>query len=364
MRTPPTPGARIVAAGRQTNCEVGMQALYLHGTGCLQYREAPPVEVPRGWVRVRVRYVGICGSDIHYYAAGRIGDQVVTEPFILGHEGSGELVDGTGRIAAGTPVYIEPAVSCRECDQCRSGRENTCRKLRFLGNPLEMPGCMREEISMPARCVVPVPSWMSLDEAVLLEPLSIASYAVLRSGIRKGRSAAVVGAGPIGLSVLLAVGHAGVRRAFVSEPVDARRRAAMKLGAYRSYSPSAQGAADAVLEASSGGVDAAFECAGTQESIDDAGHMLKPGGTLVLIGIPEGTDRVAYDPHLMRRREITVVNIRRQNNCTGLAVEVLGERRDAAGILITHRFSPSQATDAFELAQRKADKAIKVLLQF
>jgi len=341
-----------------------MRALYLSGPKSFQFRETQPAEVPPGWVRVRMRYVGICGSDLHYYSAGRIGDQIVTEPFILGHEGSGELGERVGDIPAGTPIYVEPAVSCHQCDQCRSGRENTCRKLRFLGNPLELPGCMCEEISMPPECVVPLPGWMALDEAVLLEPLSIGIYAVARSHVEKGCSAAIVGAGPIGLSVLLGLSDAVPSRIFVSEPVEARRRAAEELGATHSFSPSAQGAAGAVLDASQGGVDVAFECAGAQESIDDAAAMLKPGGTLTLIGIPEGTDRVTYDAHLMRRREITVVNIRRQNKTVDRALSILKRRRDAAQILITHRFPPTRANEAFDLVYQKADKAIKVLLEF
>jgi L-iditol 2-dehydrogenase len=311
-----------------------------------------------------MRYVGVCGSDIHYYSAGRIGDQVVTEPFILGHEGSGELGERVADMPAGTPIYLEPAVPCHQCDQCLSGRENTCRKLRFLGNPLDLPGCMCEEIVMPAECIVPLPGWMGLDEAVLLEPLCIGIYSVARSRAEKGCSAAIVGAGPIGLSVLLGLSDVAPSLVFVSEPVEARRRAAEELGATRSFSPSAQGAAGAVTDASRGGVDVAFECAGTQESIDDAAAMLKPGGTLVLIGIPEGADRMTYDAHLMRRREITVVNIRRQNKAVDLALSLLEGRRDAAKVLITHRFPPTRANEAFDLVSRKADKAIKVLLEF
>ncbi|HYK90702.1 MAG TPA: alcohol dehydrogenase catalytic domain-containing protein [Acidobacteriota bacterium] len=341
-----------------------MKALFLSGPGDLQLRETRTQVTPPGWVRIRMRYVGICGSDLHYYSDGRIGDQVVTEPFVLGHEGSGELCDRFGALLPGTPIYVEPAVSCHQCDQCLAGRENTCRKLRFLGNPSEMSGCMCDEITMPSECVVPIPGWMSLDEAVLLEPLCIGIYAVTRSPFGLGSSAAIVGAGPIGLSVLLALSDTDPAQVFISEPIPARRQAAEALGATRTFAPSARGAADAVTEASGGGVAVAFECAGTQESIDDAAAMLKPGGTLVLIGIPEGNGRVSYDPHLLRRREITVLNIRRQNKAVERAISLLERRRDAAGVLITHRFPPTRARDAFEMLRRKTDKAIKVLLEF
>jgi threonine dehydrogenase-like Zn-dependent dehydrogenase len=236
--------------------------------------------------------------------------------------------------------------------------------LKFLGNPLELPGCMCEEIAMPPECVVPLPGWMCLDDAVLLEPLSIGIYAVAKSRAERGCSAAIVGAGPIGLSVLLGLSDIAPSRVFVSEPVEARRRVAEELGATRSFSPSSQGAAGDVTDASQGGVDVAFECAGTQESIDDAAAMLKPGGTLAFIGIPQGMDRMTYDAHLMRRREITVVNIRRQNKMVDRALAILNRRRNAAKLIITHRFPPTRANEAFDLVHQKADKAIKVLLEF
>ncbi len=340
-----------------------MRALLLSAPRTFEVRDITPPEQPQGWVRVRMRHVGICGSDIHYYATGRIGDQVVRYPFVLGHEGSGEVLDGAGRFRKGERIYIEPAIPCHRCDQCLAGRENTCRNLRFLGNPLEPPGCMCDEITLPDECIVTLPGWMSLDEAVLLEPLSISVYAVLRSRAAKGCAGAIVGAGPIGLTVLLALSDLQPRRILVSEPVAARREAALKLGAHAVFDPGARGAAAAVFEGSQGGADVVFECAGTQDSIDDAMQMVRPGGTLILVGIPE-VDRVSYDPHLARRREVTVVNVRRQNHCVEAALALLGRRRDAAGVLITHHFVPPEANRAFELVHQKADGVIKALVEF
>jgi len=341
-----------------------MRALYLTAPGSFAWREAPEPAAPKDWVRIRMRYVGICGSDVHYFVSSRIGNQVVTSPFILGHEGSGEVLDGAGQFPSGLPIYLEPAIPCHRCDQCLEGRENTCRNMKFLGNPSESDGCMREEISMPAECIAPIPGWMSLEEAVLLEPLCIGAYAVERSQSARGCRAAIVGAGPIGLSVLLGMGSLDPRLVVVSEPVEARRDAAVRLGASLILDPAGNGAAEAVCEASGGGVEVAFDCAGTQEAIDDAARMLRPGGTLVLIGIPEGTDRITYDPHLMRRREITVVNVRRQNRMLERAVRILEVRRDAAAVMLTHRFPPSQAVQAFRMVERREDRSIKAILEF
>ncbi len=341
-----------------------MRALMLTGLRRFDYGQmAAPAPVPAGWVRVRMRYAGICGSDVHYYTEGRIGDQVVHYPFVLGHEGSGEVSDGSGQVPDGARVYIEPAVVCHSCDQCRAGRENTCRNLKFLGNPQELAGCMRDEVALPPECVVQLPEWMGLEEAVLLEPLSIGVHAVALSRARSGCRVAIVGAGPIGLVVLLALGDLRPAQVLVSEPVDARRRAAETLGADATCDPGEGGAARWVIDATNGaGADVVFECAGTQESIDDAARMLGPGGVLAQIGIPE-VDRISHDPHLLRRREASVVHVRRQNNATHRALALLERRRDAAPVLLTHRFEPARANEAFDLVSQKRDNAIKVLME-
>jgi L-iditol 2-dehydrogenase len=222
---------------------------------------------------------------------------------------------------------------------------------------------MCEEITLPPECILPLPEWMGLDEAVLLEPLSIAVHAAKRSNAPRGCRAAIVGAGPIGLASLLAVSEYDPTQILVSEPVGDRRAAALKLGAQAAFDPGPGAAADAIFAASNGGVDVAIECCGTQESIDDAAGMVRPGGTLVLIGIPE-VDRISYDPHLARRREITTVNVRRQNRCVEQAMSILEHRRDAARVLLTHRFPPQKAKEAFDLVQQKADGVIKAVLEF
>jgi len=342
-----------------------MQAVFLTRLNTLEYRETASPTAPEGWVRIRVRYVGICGSDIHYYAQGGIGDQAVEYPHVLGHEVSGEILDGAGRFEAGTPVYIEPAKTCGYCDQCRAGRENTCRNIQFLGTPGQGGGCMAEEIVMPPECVVPLPETIGLDEAVLLEPLCIAAYAAGRSGMAEIESAAVVGSGPIGLTVMAALGERRPGQLLASEPIEYRRKAAERMGAAATFDPSGdEGAWPEVYEASDGGVAAAFECCGNEDAINDAVHMLRPGGVLVLIGIPEGDGIIRYDQNRLRRNEITIVNIRRQNRSIDRALPLLERRRDLKDILLTHRFKPEDAAKGFDLVREKGDGVIKALLEF
>lgn len=343
-----------------------MKTLFLTAPLTFECRETAPPDAPEGWLRVRVRHVGICGSDVHYYTEGKIGDAVVEYPHVLGHEVSGEVLDGAGHLAVGTPVYVEPALVCHECDQCRAGRENTCRNIKFLGKPLERPGCMCDEIVAPPECVIPLRAGMTLEEGLLLEPLCVGVYAVSRANLPESATVAVVGAGPIGLSVLLALSDGDAGQVFVSEPVEARRQAAAALGAATTLDPSplAKGAHGAVQEASDGGVDVAFECAGSQEAIDDAIAMLKPGGTLMLIGIPETVDRIHLDPNALRHNEVTIVNVRRQNAAIERAMSLQERRRDFKDALITHRFAPEQAKEAFDLVHHRGKGVIKAVIAF
>ena len=341
-----------------------MRTLFLSAPGTFEYRETDPPDAPPGWARIRMRRVGICGSDVHYYTAGRIGDQIVEYPHVLGHEGCGRVAAGSDALAPDTPVYVEPAITCGTCAQCRLGRENTCLNIRFMGNPSEQTGCMSDEIVVPERFAFPLPDGLPLDEAMLLEPLCIGTYAVKLSRFPKGGTAAIVGAGPIGLCALLGLSEYDPSSVLVSEPIEARRSAALALGAQTAFDPGQEGAADRIREASDDGVDVAFECAGTQESIHDAARMLKPGGMLALIGIPAELDWITLDPNWMRRREIAVVNVRRQCGMVPQAMDLLKRRRDAGRVMVTHRFPPTRAKEAFELVRARADGVIKAVLEF
>jgi len=194
--------------------------------------------------------------------------------------------------------------------------------------------------------------------------LCIAVYAVQRSRMGSDARVAIVGSGPIGLTTLLGVMKMQPRAIWVSEPVADRRSASKALGATAVFDPGADGAHKAVYDASDGGVDVAFECVGTPEAISDAAQMIRPGGTLVIIGIPEGEGIVPFDQTLMRRNEITIVNIRRQNRAIDAALPLLERRRDAGKVLLTHSFAPEKANDAFNLVRDRKDGVIKALIEF
>ncbi len=313
---------------------------------------------------LQVETVGVCGSDIHYYTEGRIGSQVVQYPFLVGHECSATVVAKGAevrRLKVGDRVAVEPAISCGECDQCRSGRRHTCRRLKFLGCPGQMPGCLCERIVMPEECCYPIPSGMSFDLATLVEPLSIGLYATRLAELRPGQSIGILGAGPIGLCVLIAARDHDVGPAFVTEPLERRRSMAMALGAAWAGDPYQENVVSAVESAMPLLLDVVFECSGKQEAMDLGVRLLKPGGALMLVGIPS-FPRVSFDIDTLRRREIRLQNVRRQNECMTPAIELAARRPAEVERLITHIFPFERTSEAFDLVADYRDGVVKAMI--
>lgn len=342
-----------------------MQAAYLTGVRQIEIRDVPrPVLRGREDVLVRVGVVGICGSDVHNYTQGGTGDTAVRFPFILGHEGAGTVAAvgaGVKGLRVGQRIAIEPALPCWTCDQCRMGRWNTCRRILFLSAAGQEQGLLREYIVLPAKSCIPLPTRLALEEAAFGEPLSIALYAARQALPLKGATVAVLGAGPIGLGIMLCARTLGAARVFVTEPIPHRLKLARRLGADWAGAPATQDVVKAVQRRAPLGVDVVFECCGKEEALEQGARMLKPGARLVLVGIPE-EPITRLNIHEMRRRELTLVNIRRQCDCLEPALELIRRRRVAVAPLITHRFPLGEAGRAFELVARYGDGVVKAML--
>ncbi len=344
-----------------------MKTVQLTGIEQFEIKEVDPPRIARSEdVLLRIAAVGICGSDIHYYKHGRIGDQVIKYPFIIGHECSAivEAVgDGVQRCKPGDHVFVEPAVSCGECDQCRRERFHTCRHLRFLGCPGQLSGALSQYIVMPQENCYALPSDLTLEMAVLAEPLSIALHAVRQAGSLEKKSIAILGAGPIGLSVLLVSSQLTGQDILVSEKILYRLQAAAAHGADATFNPLHVDVVSEVLQSHPSGLDVVFECCGDQSALDQAIDMLAPGGILVLVGIPE-MDRISFDVSKIRRKEITIVNVRRQNQCVASALNLLLKYGREMNWMITHRFRPEDAGFAFTLVDQYRDGVIKAIIKW
>ena len=343
-----------------------MKAAVLVGPGRIEVRDWPkPAIADKSDVLLRVQMVGICGSDLHYFSQERVGDTVMHYPVVLGHE-CAAVVEETGpavrRLKRGDRVVVEPAVSCGACDQCRSGRPNTCRKLSFLGHPKERSGALAEFVVMPGENCTILPRGMSFTQAALVEPLSIALHAVNLAGAMKGRTVGILGSGPIGLSVGLVALGAGAAATYMTDKVAWRvRAAAHEAGARWAGNPLETDVIREILGRAPEGLDLAFECCGQQEAVDQAVELLKPGGTLVLVGIPL-EERLSFNITRLRRREIRVQNVRRQNRCVVPALRMIADGRVKVDFMATHTFRLEEAQAAFDTALNYRDGVIKTLL--
>ncbi len=342
-----------------------MKAAQLVGLRSAMIRDVPLPALPQDSdVLIRVGAAGICGSDLHYYTRGRIGDQIVEYPFTLGHECAGTVeMCGpiSGNLAPGDRVAVDPAVACGECDQCRAGRPHTCRNLRFLGCPGQLSGCMSEYLVLPARNCFKLPSDLSLTQGVLTEPLAIGIYAAAFLKDLNPEAIGILGAGPIGLSVLLACTTQGLQRIYMTDRIETRAHAARTHGASWSGNPEKSDIVADILEQEKG-LDAVFECSGDPQALEQAVRLLRPGGTLFILGIPE-LPTVFFSIHTLRRKEIRIQNIRRQNQCTQQALDLLVEGTIDASFMITHTFGMEKIGQALDLAAGYADGVIKAMIQ-
>lgn len=352
-----------------------MKAAVLTGIKGIEVRELPdPVRISERDVLLRTAAVGICGSDLHYYSRGRIGDQAVAAPFTIGHECSGVVMETgaqAGDLRPGDRIAVDPAVSCGSCDQCRAGRPHTCRRLRFMGNPGQLSGCLAESLVLPAANCHPLPRQLSAVEGAMIEPFSIGLYALELWRTHSTRffdstdeaDIAILGSGPIGLSLLLAARAAGVSSILATDPISARRRIAGEKGAAWTGRPDEKGLAEGRHPRFPAGLDAVFECCGDPAALDQAVSLLKPGGALVIVGIP-GQNRVSFDINRLRRGEISILNVRRQNRCTAAAIDLAASGRVDLSFLATHRFSLEDVAGAFELASNYRDGVLRAVIDF
>lgn len=341
-----------------------MKAVYLTGLREVEIREAPEPELTGpDDVIVRVDVVGVCGSDMHYYRTGRIGCQVVEYPWIVGHECAGTVVQAgpEAHLAVGTRVAVDPLINCRTCDQCTSGRIHTCRDQAFLGCPGQAPGALAERIVMPAHACFPVPDELTILQAALVEPFSIAVWAQRLAGDPTGKRIGILGAGPIGLSVLTALKAAGDCTVYMTEKLDYRIELARKMGADWVGDAGSGDMVPQIASAEPLGLDWVFECAGEQETIDEGVEMLAPGGTLLIVGIPE-SDRVSFEMNHMRRKELVIQNVRRQNDCVQPAIDLVAVGKVDLDPMVSHEFAMADTQKAFDIVADYRDGAVKAMI--
>lgn len=343
-----------------------MKSMQLTGIRQMECRDVPmPVLKDDNDVLIRMKSVGVCGSDVHYYISGKIGSQVVEYPFSVGHEGAGivEAVGGAvAHLSAGDRVAIEPAMPCFACDQCLSGRHHTCRTLKFLGCPGQAEGCLSEYIVMPASSCLKIAGSMSFEQASISEPLAIGIYAVQLAGLQPGMKMAILGSGPIGMSVLAAARVAGAEHIYMTDKLDDRLLLASRSGASWTGNVLHQDVVSDIIRLEPLHLDMVFECCGQQNALDQAVELLRPGGKLAVVGIPEFS-RFSFPVDALRRKEICIQNVRRQNGCAEKALHQIESGAIQVDHWITHRFPLSECKTAFDLVAGYQDGVMKAMIE-
>lgn len=316
-------------------------------------------------VKIKLSSIGVCGSDIHYYAEGKIGTQVVKYPFPVGHECSGVIVEvgkNVGQVKVGDLVVVDPSVHCGVCDQCLAGRPHTCRNNKFLGCPGQLDGCLAEYIVMPDFTCFPVSGKLNPVQAALIEPLTIGVYTVKLAQIQHQKvSVGIFGAGPIGLSVLMKLRADGIENIGIIEPLEYRLIKAKEIGAKYLINPDKENVEQKVNNIEELLLDVVFEASGEQDAVTNAIKILKPGGKLVLVGIPPDA-QYTFNMDLMRRKELTVINVRRQNHCVEEAIELVASGKIDVEKMVTHNFTLNETPHAFDIVEAYKDGAIKAMI--
>lgn len=344
-----------------------MRAMMLTGIREMEMRDIPEPRLNNpDDVKIKMSVVGICGSDIHYYTQGQIGSQKVQYPFTVGHEGAGvvaEVGKSVSRVKPGDAIAIEPAMPCWKCDQCLAGRHHTCRNLKFLGCPGQAEGCLSEYIVMPESSCIPLSSNLTPDSGSISEPLAIGVYAVRKSGGVKNLNIGILGFGPIGMSVMLASKVDGAGNIFTTDLIDERLAIAQKEGAFLTANPLEVNIEEKIWQKEPAGLDIVFECCGKQEAFDQAIDLLKPGGKLIVVGIPE-FDRWSMNVENTRRKEISLQFIRRQVDCVEHALELMHNGSISIKNMVTHRFAFEKTKDGFDLVAGYRDGVMKAMIDF
>ena len=331
-----------------------MRAVRLFGRNDLRLSDEPPPVPPPGEHLVHITAVGICGSDLHWLSEGGIGETHLERPLVLGHEFAGEVDLGDGKRA----VAVDPAGTCGRCYFCLDGDPNLCESTRFAGHGYQ-DGALREFMAWPEHCLVFLPEGFTAADGAMLEPLGVAVHAVNLGKVKPGMKVGVFGSGPIGLLTLQVARAAGATRIVATDLYDHRLEAASRLGATEVYT--ARNAAEASeIMRSTGGLDVAFDAAGTDEAIEAAVESVRPGARVVLIGIPS-EDKTTIRASTVRRKGLTVKWARRMGHTYPAAIELVRAGRVDVRSIISHRFPLERYDEAFRVALSR--EGLKVVIE-
>lgn len=347
-----------------------MKAVRLHQAKDLRFEEVafPPI-CKADEVLIKVKAVGICGSDLHTYLDGHIGDTPIETPMILGHEFSGIVEEVNGNaldgnehpLQPGMRVAVDPAQPCFRCDLCERGHPNLCRRLHFCGIYPEA-GCLAEYIYMPARCCFPLPDGLDAEEGALLEPLGVALHAINLTKLKLAESVVIQGAGAIGLLILQLAKLAGAAPVYVIDQFAWRLQLAKTLGADQIINFKENNPVEVIAQETQGkGVDVCIEAAWCDDSVNEGVMMTALGGRVLLVGI-SSEDQIQFSHSQARRKGLTIKFSRRMKHVYPTCIQLVQSHRIDLKSLVSHRFSLEQTPEAFRINTNYSQDIQKIVI--
>ena len=340
----------------------------IHGAQDLRLTEQAPELLGATQVRVGIKAVGICGSDLHYYRHGKVGDFVIREPLTPGHEASGLVLEVGAAVTAVKPgdrVALDPARTCGVCRYCRQGDSNHCEAVHFFGSASKYPhmqGAMREQVVVEAKQCLPVPDGLPFELAAFGEPLAVALHAVRSAGSLLGKSVMVVGAGPIGALTLMAARLAGASQVTVVDIVDETLATCARVGATRTINAATDPDAIDALAAGKGTIDVCFEASGNYAGLANCIRATRPRGVIVTVGTLNGSSEQCPFNQIMVK-SLSVIGSFRFVDEYAWAVDYLSRGVLDVSPLLTAALPVQNVHAAFALAADR-HQAMKVMVTF
>jgi L-iditol 2-dehydrogenase len=328
-----------------------MKVLRLHNPGDLRLHDEPIPISGEGEKLLRVTAVGICGSDLHWLNEAGIGDARLEKPLVLGHEFAALTKEGQR-------VAVDPSISCGECEYCKRGDPNFCKNLFFAGHGTQ-DGALREQLAWPERCLYPIPDAMSEAEGALLEPLGIAIHAVDLAHLKVGMAVGVFGCGPVGLLILQLARLAGAREVLATDILAHRVNAARFLGVDEAHLVEGNPSDWKAMMPDRKELDVVFEAAGENAAVETAVAAARPGGKVILVGIP-ADDRTSFTASVARHKGLTLKLVHRMKLTYPRAIRLVESGKVDLRSLVTHTFSLDQAAEAFAVAARR--EGLKIII--
>ena len=342
-----------------------MKVAVMLGIGKMGFEEREIPKVKDDEVLVKLEYVGICGSDLHYYETGAIGDYVVEPPFVLGHEPGGTVVEvgkNAKHLKVGDRVALEPGKTCGHCEFCKTGRYNLCSDVVFFATP-PVDGVFQEYVAHEAELCFKLPDNVSTLEGALIEPLAVGFHAAIQGDAHLGQKAVVMGAGCIGLVSMMALKARGVSEVYVVDIMEKRLEKALELGATGVINGAKEDVLERVKELTDGaGMDLVIETAGTEITTRQAIHMAKKGSNIVLVGYSK-TGEMTLPMSLVLDKELTFKTVFRYRHIYPMAIDAVAAGKVNLKGIVTDVFRLDEAQKAMDYSVNNKADIVKAVIR-